>query len=755
VLVITGVRLRGFAQHIAANIYGHVAACPNPGFSETNTFWRSTDMKNHERRKFLQAMGASAVATALPGSIGKALAIPAHSRTGTIADVEHIIILTQENQSFDHYFGMLRGVRGFSDPRAVKLPNGRPVWFQPNIPDTYGLGVSEVPPFRVNLPSLGLTYLPGTAHDWNSGHEAWNQGRYDQWVPQKSPITMAYLKRDDIPYHYALADAFTICDAYHCSVMGPTDPNRYHMWTGWLGNDGKGGGPVLSNAEAGYDWSTFPERLQDAGVSWKVYQDVGVGLDADGYWGWTNNAYIGNYGDNSLLYFHQYQNAEPGTPLADGAKSGTNIVEGGKLLDDLRADVRAGKLPKVSWIASPEAYSEHANWPSNFGAWYIAQILDILTSNPEVWSKTILFINWDENDGGFDHIVPPTPPQSAANGLSTVDVASELYSDNGSGFVSGPIGMGARVPLLAISPWSKGGYVNSQVFDHTSLIRFIEQRFGPEHPGLIEPNITEWRRAVSGDLTSIFDFKTPNHHKVNLPATAGYLPPEASTDPDYSSGRPSYPVTPANVVFGLPVQESGIRPARALPYELNVYGTVRLSDRTCHLHFSNTGDAAAVFHVRSGNAADLPRSYTVEAGKSLADTWQVGTSYDLSVYGPNGFLRSFKGSLTAGAKSTSLDVRSSYETGDRGGIELHIANTGKQPVQVTVLDAYSGKKVERLLTPREDLHHDWSLHAFHGWYDLIVRVAGDAAYECRLAGHVETGRDSATDPALGGLVLKA
>jgi phospholipase C len=712
-------------------------------------------MKNYERRKFLQAMGAGAAATALPGSIGKALAIPAHYRTGTIADVEHIIILTQENQSFDHYFGMLRGVRGFSDPRAVKLPNGRPVWFQPNIPDTYGLGVSEVPPFRVNQPSLGLTYLPGTEHDWNSGHEAWNMGWYDQWVAKKSPITMAYLKRDDIPYHYALADAFTICDAYHCSVMGPTDPNRYHMWTGWLGNDGKGGGPVLSNAEVGYDWNTFPERLQDAGVSWKVYQDVGVGLDADGYWGWTGNAYIGNYGDNSLLYFHQYQEAKAGTPLANGAKTGTNIAKGGVLLDDLREDVRSGKLPKVSWIASPEAYSEHANWPSNFGAWYISQILDILTSNPEVWSKTILFINWDENDGGFDHMVPPTPPQSAATGLSTVDVTSELYSDNGSGFVSGPIGMGARVPLLAISPWSKGGYVNSQIFDHTSLIRFIEQRFGPEHPGLTEPNITEWRRAVSGDLTSIFDFANPNSRKVNLPGTTAYLPPEASNDPAYSSGRPSLPVTPANVVFGLPVQEAGVRPARALPYEFNVHGTVHLPDSTFHLHFINTGDAAAVFQVRSGNAAELPRSYTVEAGKSLADTWKVGASYDFSVYGPNGFLRSFKGSLTAAAKSSNLEVRSRYETDDRGSIEVHIANSGNKPAQVIVLDAYSGKKIEHMLKPHEDLHQEWSLHAFHGWYDLIVRITGDSAYEYRLAGHVETGRDSVTDPAIGGLVLKA
>jgi len=706
-------------------------------------------MENYYRRKFLQVMGSGAIAATLPHSISKALALPANNRTGTLNDVEHIVILTQENQSFDHYFGTLRGVRGFSDPRAVKLPNGRPVWFQPNQPDLYGLGLDELPPFRVNLPSLGLTFLPGTAHDWNSGHEAWNFGKYDKWVTAKSPLTMAYLKRDDIPYHYALADAFTVCDAYHCSVMGPTDPNRYHMWTGWLGNNGEGGGPVLSNAEAGYDWSTFPERLEASGVTWKVYQDIGTGLTAGGYWGWTDNPYIGNYGDNSLLYFHQYQNAPSGTPLADRAKTGTNILNGGTLFDIFRQDVQTGKLPQVSWIASPEAYSEHPNWPTNFGAWYIAQFLDILASNPDIWSKTILFVNWDENDGGFDHIVPPTPPQTSANGLSTIDVASELYTDDGSGtFISGPIGLGTRVPLLAISPWSKGGWVNSQVFDHTSLIRFIEQRFGPEHPDLIEPNITAWRRAVCGDLTSIFNFANPNHHKVTLPSTAGYVPPDALR-------HDSYPVTPSNMVVGVPTQEPGVRPARALPYEFEVHGTAHSADSTFRLHISNTGSAAAVFQVRPGNdAALLPRSYTVEAAKSLTDTWEVGAAYDFSVYGPNGFFRSFKGTVDAGAATAKLDVQASYDTEDDGGISLRITNSGKRAAVITVLDAYTGNQFTRLLAPRKDLEHDWSLLGFHGWYDLIVRVAGDDTFEYRLAGHVETGKDSITDPAIGGLTLK-
>jgi phospholipase C len=705
-------------------------------------------MNISDRRKFLQLVGSGALAAALPGSITKALAVPANNRTGTIADVEHIVILTQENQSFDHYFGTLRGVRGFADPRAVKLPNGRPVWFQPNVPDTYGLGVAELPPFRINEPSLGLSYLPGTAHDWNSSHAAWNQGRYDGWVAAKSPMTMSYLTREDVPYHFALADAFTICDAYHCSVMGPTDPNRYHMWTGWTGNDGKGGGPVLSNAEVGYDWSTFPERLQAAGISWKIYQDVGTGLTAAGYWGWTDNPYIGNYGDNSLLYFHQYQNAAAGTPLADYAKTGTDISAGGTLFDLFRQDVDNGTLPKVSWIAPPEAYSEHANWPANFGAWYISQIIDILTSNPEVWSKTILFINWDENDGGFDHVVAPTPPQSPAAGKSTVDTVNEIYADNGSGFVDGPIGLGTRVPLLAVSPWSKGGWVNSQVFDHTSLIRFIEKRFAAEHPQLVEPNITPWRRAVCGDLTSLFDFKHPNERTVALPSTAGYVPPDALR-------HDSIAVTPANIIPGVPSQESGARPARALPYEPEVHGLAHFGSGTFDLHFANSGEATAVFQVRSGNATDLPRSYTVEPGKSLDDHWNAAAAYDLEVRGPNGFFRAFKGSMDAATLRSRLDVRVRYESDDEAAIALEVSNAGEHTATVIVLDAYTGKEQRHQLAPREDVEHELPLAAFHGWYDLVIRVDGDAAFEYRLAGHVETGRDSMTDPALGGHALKA
>ncbi len=691
---------------------------------------------NIDRRTFLQLLCSGAAAAAFPSSISRALEIPAHNRTGTIADVEHIVIMMQENRSFDHYFGTLRGVRGFGDPRAVILPSGRSVWRQEK-------ASGYVLPFHPGAPNLGLQFLEDLAHDWTSTHAAWNGGRYDQWVPNKGATTMAHLTRSDIPFHYALADAFTICDAYHCSLLGPTDPNRFHMWTGWVGNDGRGGGPVIGNDEAGYDWSTYPEVLQEAGVSWKIYQDIGAGLDAEEKWGDTDDAYIGNYGDNALLYFRKYQDATPGDPFYEKAKTGTNISTGGSLFEIFRKDVAARKLPQVSWVVAPEAYTEHPNWPANYGAWYLSQILDALTANPEVWSSTAFFLTYDENDGFFDHMVPPTPPQSREEGLSTIGATDEIYPGRPK-YPSGPYGLGVRVPMIVVSPWSKGGWVNSEVFDHTSLIRFIERRFAPQHPRLRKNNITRWRRAVAGDLTSAFDFAAPNDAKVPLPSTIAYAPPDNIRHHDY------VPVPPADQA--LPAQEQGTRPARAVPYELYVESKADFAGGAVKIDFRNKGKAAAVFHVRDGNGQDSPRTYTVGSRATVSDVWACAakgeTTYNLSIYGPNGFFRAFKGSV-AGNDKANLKSRIRYEIAQYG-VVLDIQNKCRAACTAHIADAYTGKTVVRALPPGRKLKEFWQLENVSGWYDLTVGVDTDPSLQQRFAGHLETGEDSRSDPAIGG-----
>jgi len=699
-----------------------------------------------DRRTFLKLLSTGAASAAFPASIARALSIPAHHRTGTIEDVEHIVFMMQENRSFDHYFGTLRGVRGFGDPRTIKLPSGKSVWYQPDTTNPDGF----VLPFHPTAPDLGLQFIQDLAHDWTTTHAAWNDGKYDQWVPQKGTTTMAHLTRNDIPFHYALADAFTVCDAYHCSLLGPTDPNRYHMWTGWVGNDGTNGGPVIDNAELGYDWSTYPELLQKAGISWKIYQDAGDGLDAANFWGFTEDAYIGNFGDTSLLYFHQYQNAPDSSPLAEKARTGTNIAKSGTLFDIFAQDVKNNNLPQVSWVVAPEAYSEHPNWPANYGAWYISEVLDALTANPEVWSKTAFIYMFDENDGLFDHMVPPTPPQSRTEGISTVETTNELFTGSPSypvtSFPAGPYGLGVRVPMIVISPWSKGGWVNSEVFDHTSLIQFVEKRFGNQHAGITESNITPWRRAVTGDLTSAFNFKNPNDAVVPLPSTVAFQPPDDNRHPDY------IPAVPAEQA--LPVQEQGTRPARALPYELHVDGETDPSQGTIELRFRNTGKATAVFHVRSGNGLTGPWTYTVGINDEVADNFGAAgnTSYDFSVFGPNGFLRTFAGSFAAG--SADLSVKSIYEA-ESEGIILVVHNHGKTAERVHVIEAYSGKTTTVWLGPHQSFEHFWQLQKSFGWYDLTVQAASDTSFQRQLAGHVETGRDSVSDPAIGAATPQA
>jgi phospholipase C len=700
-------------------------------------------MTSTSRRDFLrsaaQAAGAAVAMGALPAGVRNALAIPANDATRSIEDIEHIVILMQENRSFDHYFGTLRGVRGYGDRHTIPLPNGKSVWYQPLQKE-----VGHVLPFRPSASDLGMQFLQDLPHDWTTTQQAWNGGRYDQWIAAKGTTTMAYLTREDIPFHYRLADAFTICDAYHCSGLTPTDPNRYYMWTGWVGNDGKGGGPVIDNAEAGYAWQTYPEVLQAAGVSWKIYQDIGTGLNAAGSWGWTQNPYIGNYGDNSLLYFDQYRNAQPGSPLYDKARTGTNVAAGGGYFDVLKSDVQRDTLPQVAWIVAPEAYSEHPNWPANYGAWYVDQVLQILTSNPAVWSKTAVFVTYDENDGFFDHVAPPYAPWSKEVGLSTVDTRNEYFPGNAT-YPAGPYGLGPRVPMIVISPWSKGGWVCSETFDHTSIIRFIERRFGHGR-NLCEANITAWRKAICGDLTRAFDFANPNAAAPTLPSTLGYAPADQARHPDYV---PLPPLAQAK-----PRQEPGVRPARALPYELFVHARADAAASKLRVKFSNSGHAGAAFNVYKAMSADAPRTYTVEPRKHLTDEFALGAGgeYDYAVHGPNGFVRRFAGRAVsvAGvtANTAAPEVSASYDVAN-GNIALHLQNAGEAACEFAIVNAYDGTSEKRRVAGGEsaDLYVD--LRAHHAWYDLHVTVDTDPHFARTFAGHVETGRPSMSDPALG------
>ncbi|MFL6061863.1 MAG: phospholipase C [Marmoricola sp.] len=409
--------------------------------------------------------------------------------TGSLSDIEHFVFLMQENRSFDHYFGTMSGVRGFNDPGA--LPG---IFAQKgyNVATKTADPNSAVMPFRLDT-THGAT-LDGEAindptHAWGPQHQAWNNGAMDQWVKvhvandgvANGPATMGYYKREDIPVHFALADAFTVCDRYFCSVLGPTDPNRLYWISGTIDPEGTHGGPLLETPTLvpmnKYSWETYPERLQEAGVSWKVYTSQQAPVVS------------GSVLSGMLGAFKKFQN--PLSPLYQKGLAPIYPV-------NFASDVKNNKLPKVSWIIPDLLACEHPALPPSFGAAGILKVLDILTSNPAVWEKTALIISYDENGGFFDHVPPPTAPPGTPGEYVTKAPLSSVKSSAG---IAGPIGLGFRVPGMVISPYSRGGLVAGDTFDHTSQLRLVETRYGVE-----VPNLSAWRRATVGDMTTAFDF---------------------------------------------------------------------------------------------------------------------------------------------------------------------------------------------------------------------------------------------------------
>lgn len=437
------------------------------------------------RRQLLQGAGKLAAAAAawrlMPPNVQRMLAQQPPAKSA-LRDIKHVVMLMQENRSFDHYFGTLAGVRGFDDAGALRLSTGQSVFHQPDDinPNKYLL------PFHLDTRASSAQKIPSTSHAWSVQHEAWNGGKMDRWLPAHrkadgvhGPYCMGYHTREDIPFHFALAESFTLCDAYHCSVMGPTWPNRMYWMTGTIDSDGQHGGPIIDNTEPknGYTWTTYAERLEKAGIRWKVYQQKD------------------NYGCNLLETFRVFKDAKKGSSLH--TKGMVHGEEG-----QFEYDAIHDKLPAVSWIIPTSYQSEHPDYMPADGAAFVASKIDAIAANPDVWAKTVFILNYDENDGIFDHVPPPVPSPGTAGE-----------------FVHGlPIGAGFRVPCIIVSPWTTGGLVCSRQFDHTSALQFLE-----EFTGVRESNISDWRRQTFGSLSKALQLQNSNTQPPILPDTSGPL----------------------------------------------------------------------------------------------------------------------------------------------------------------------------------------------------------------------------------------
>lgn len=831
------------------------------------------------RRDFLKHAALLAGGTmALSDSVRRAFAIDPAPGT-TWADAEHVVILMQENRAFDHVYGTLRGVRGFDDPRAIQLPNGNPVWLQTNkIGETFA-------PFRLNIKETNVTWLGSLPHGWTDQTDANNRGKHDRWLDVKKsghkdcagmPFTLGTYVREDLRFYYDLADAFTVCDQHFCSSLTGTMPNRLYLWSGTIrGVKDASARARVNNSDVEYEnscqWKTYPDRLEEAGVSWKVYQNeissVDVGLTS------REAAWLENYGDNPLEWFPQFHagfakahqkeldrliatlpeqianlknklvsepaseetkkklaKAEQTLAMAkerrarfspenfdklsqheknlhakglsnnaadpdyhrltelryqDGGEERTMTLPKGDVLHQFRADVRTGKLPTVSWIVAPENFSDH---PSSawFGAWYTSEIINILTQNPEVWRKTIFILTYDENDGYFDHVPPflAPDPRNRETGIVSdgmeieaefVTMEEELKTKKPAYARENSIGLGFRVPLVIASPWSRGGYVCSQVFDHTSPLQFLE-RFLLKKTGkpVTESNITLWRRTVCGDLTS--SFRPYNGEKIALPP---FLNREAFAESIYKARSKPLPAgfkaltgteiaqakTSPNGFHGMPSQESGSKPACPLPYDLVVDGGINPATSRFEISFAakkerfgnfSAGSPFKVYaplgHKAARGEENLERcrswDFAVLPGSTLKYDWNASDFEDgkvfLRVYGPNGFFREFKS-----GESPALKVRGENGPGRR--LRLILANLSQiEERRVQIIDnAYGAETVMELLRPgmQKILELDQSRSA--GWYDFTIHTVSDPLFSVRYAGRIENGEASISDPQIG------
>jgi phospholipase C len=493
-----------------------------------------------EMLKLAAATGAAGLTGPMLTSCGGRPATPTPPGTSScakISDIDHVVILIQENRSFDHYFGSYRGARGFSDASAA--------FNQPYPGNASSPPAGKLLPFHLDTTQTNAACTHDITHDWIPQHQSWNNGAMDGFVTSRLAInandavlSMGYYNRGDLPYYYAVADGFTLCDNYCCSVIGPTDPNRLYTMAASIDPDGKNGGPLLqtlvSNRASMFGrltYTTMPEQLQARGISWKVYSTP------------DESAFGALETDNVLPYFKNFQDSS--SVLYKNAFNP-------QFPTDFISDALSGNLPQVSWIIGSVITSDHPPSPSLFGENTLSGVIAALTANPAAWAKTVLFATYDENGGFFDHVPPVTPPPGTAGEFIT---ASPVPDPTVEGSINGPIGLGFRVPMLIVSPFTRGGFISSDLFDHTSVLRFLETRFGAE-----VPNLSAWRRATVGDMTSAFNFTKLDTSIPSLPSTVAAIPTIITECANNLVGFTGFTLPSPQV---MPTQESGspIRPS--------------------------------------------------------------------------------------------------------------------------------------------------------------------------------------------------
>lgn len=775
------------------------------------------------RRKFLEkssvllaGLGTSSI---LHPAILKALSIEPDALS-SFYDAEHIVILMQENRSFDHAFGTLKGVRGFLDKRAFIKPDGHSVFFQKNTEGKYAA------PARLDLKNTKSTWMSSLPHSWTDQQQALNKGKFDQWLPAKEsgnkdykniPLTLGYYNREDLPFYYQLADAFTIFDQYFCSSLTGTTPNRLFLWSGTLRKqkNGKAKANVFNenidypkNKQA--DWKTFPEILEEQNISWRIYQnEISLPKGMSG----EQEAWLSNFTDNPIEWFSQFNvkfskgyhenipniinylkkeieknpnnkedyealiaelqedilkyhpdnysklsekekqlhekafNTNAKDPDYWNLETGEDetgeklIIPKGDVLHQFRKDAENNSLPLVSWLIAPERFSDHPGSPW-YGAWYISEVLNILTKNPDLWKKTIFILNYDENDGYFDHVLPFTPPKNPAqtidmNGEDGAEFVSKeqeyMFSDEVKDYerLEGPVGLGYRVPMIIASPWTRGGFVNSEISDHTSVLKFLENFIKKKfNKDVTVDNISQWRRAICGDLTSAFNSSDTKLPKIDYLSQKEYAQTINSAKNKPVPNLKWYSENEINNSL-LEIQERGMKPSNALPYDywVNLEGRKIVMENHC-----NTGVPLSLYDRKEFEKEKFHYSYALFQKQKLSHVIN-SENYDYEVFGPNGFYRNFKG-------KNSPKVEIKFMNDKNGAAFLIVKRQDKDTIRLVLEDLYGKIKKEiKLMQPEEKI--EINLQKTKGWYDFKLTLAQNLWH---FAGRIENGKISISDP---------
>jgi phospholipase C len=378
--------------------------------------------------------------------------------TPSLPEIKQVVVLIMENHSFDNLLGMLPyEVRGRRHVDGLTRRHHRFLNFNPDASGNKVFAQHASTPCQLHaVPS----------QSWNASHESYDEGRMDGFVRASTDIAMRFWDKRDIPFTYSLARHFPIGQRFFCSTLCQTYPNRRFFFAGTASGSIDDKAYALATPAAN---GTIFDRLDAHHIGWRVYfEEVPSPLILPNF--------RGNASQTARL-----------TPIAQ-----------------FYTDAAAGNLPSFTFLdPNYTTTSEENPQDIQVGEQFVAKVVHALMSGPG-WQHTALFLTYDEHGGLYDHVVPP--PACAPDGL---------LPQIGSGDPPGGFNQyGIRVPMVVVSPYAKPHYVGHHVYDHTSILRFIEARF--------TIGALSARDANAEAPWDMFDFVGPPQllepQKISLPA---------------------------------------------------------------------------------------------------------------------------------------------------------------------------------------------------------------------------------------------